>query len=524
MNLIPRPQKAYLRSGGHFRLSEQLSAACPPEDAEQLGLLARRLSRHCGIPITFPVAEDAPKLRLLRGWDMIRTPGWYRIQIRPEEITIHSGEAQGTAWALVTLFHLLREYWPGRALPCGEIEDWPAYPYRGQHLDTARHYFPPGEIKRIIEQLSLLKCNVLHWNFANDQAWRLESRAYSRLTEACPGQRYTWEEVRGLVAYGQERGVTIVPEFELPGHSSAAISAYPQLSCGGKRISPPDAAGVFPYILCAGKAGTYDFIQALLEELMELFPSKLFHLGGDEAPKGEWEKCPYCRRKLRELALPDFHSLQAHMTNYASAILSSHGRRAVCWNEGLLADDLDGDVIIQYWRESAGAKYCHPKLSGGRGVILSNFRPFYFDYPFSVSNLRDVYSYRPQASGKPLDEGCNVAGFEGTLWTEYVTDPGRLEYLLFPRAAALAEVAWGSPRDYEDFRRRLASYSPLFAACGIAAAGIEEAEVGGVKRTAANMLYAGTSVRHLIGAAKAMRRIREEAGDRQPRRGASKER
>lgn len=333
---------------------------------------------------------------------------------------------------------------------------------------------------------------------------------YPKLAESCGEQKYTWEQVRELVRYTKLRGIDIVPEFEIPGHSSAAIAAYPELCCSGRQIIPPVTGGVFSFILCGGKDTTYRFIEKILAEFLELFPSPVIHLGGDEAPKAEWENCPHCKAKMLELGLSDTEDLQAHMLNYAYAILRKHGRRAICWNECLKASNLDPGFTVQFWSDSSDKGFCNAHVNTGRKFILSNFRPLYFDYPFSVSNLKDVYRCEPNVGGTPIQKS-DISGIESAIWTEHIKTRERLEYLLFPRAAASAELAWGTNRNYEDFRGRLEEYFPLFADCSISAAPIADTETTGIKRVLQNIRFAGFMIKFVFTMRKSQKQIRTTA-------------
>lgn len=515
MNLIPYPSGEHQINDGKYILLSNMNVTCMPKEEARFQLLQDRLSDHCKIQMEFNYIggrTEETAITVIHETQSAVKEGAYSIEVKQTVIEIRCGDEEGLGYALVTLFHLFREgYHAGKSIACQHLEDWPGYRHRGQHIDTVRHFFSVAEIKRIVEQLSLLKFNALHWVFANDQAWRLQSKAYPLLTERCQNQSYSWEEVRELVAFAQVRGIKIIPEFEIPGHSSAAIAAYPELCCTGEAIEPPTTGGIFPYILCAGKQETYKFIDIILKEICELFPGDTIHLGGDEAPKDEWEKCPHCQKKMKEEGLESHADLQGFMLNYANSIVKKYGRKAHCWNESLMADNVDKDITVQFWSEMGKKGYSLPEITAGRPVIFSNFRPFYFDYPFNISNLKEVYNYNPKLGKASPGESVNIAGFESAIWTEHFDTEERLEYLLFPRVTAIAELAWGRRRSYIDFRSRLLSYFQLFSQCGIRAASIAEAEVSGVKRFIKNVSYTFFMIKFIITMTNSKRKMRREA-------------
>lgn len=511
MNLLPLPQFLSLNDVEMLPLPDALRVCCQNVDKPYVALFISRLETHLGLSLPVSYVSEGRNLRILR--EAGHCAGWYRLDLRGTGISLFCGENEGLGHALVTLFHLFRE----GGLPLGLIEDWPKYPYRGQLLDTVRHFFGIDEIKKMIEQLSLLKFNRLHWVFANDQAWRLQSPSYPKLTERWGKEIYTRAQVRELVDYAKLRGVEIVPEFEIPGHSSAAIAAYPELCCAGSQIVPPTTGGVFPYILCAGKDSTYDFIKAILGEILTLFPGPFIHLGGDEAPKVEWKTCPHCAEKMRQLGLSRVEDLQSHIMNFALKILKAHGRHGICWNECLLNDGLSMDFTVQFWSDMAKPGFCAKHINSGRKFILSDLIPFYFDYPHSFSNLKTVYRFRPNIGGKPVPEEA-VAGIESTIWTERIDNAQGLERLLFPRAAAAAELAWGTTGDYPGFIQRLRSYYTIFAACGVEASSIEAAEISGLKRLWQNIRFAGSMIIFVSTINKSQKQIRACAAEAEGKR------
>ena len=288
-------------------------------------------------------AGERPWLRLVR--DETLPAEGYRFRAEKDGVTVSAAAELGVVWALTTLAELAEA--PEGLAPC-EIEDAPRYGHRGLSLDCSRHFFPAEEVKKIIEQLARVKMNVLHWHLVDDQGWRIESHRFPLLHETS-GAYYTQEQIREIVEFARVRGVEIIPEIDLPGHTTALLAAYPQYSCAGKPVELRQHGGIFDVILCAGKDETFAFLEELLGEICPLFPSPRFHIGGDEAPKTEWKKCPHCKARMESLGLTDYEDLQGWFTNRVTDILKKYGKRAICWNDTLEAKDPDTGNQVQFW-------------------------------------------------------------------------------------------------------------------------------------------------------------------------------
>jgi hexosaminidase len=375
----------------------------------------------------------------------------YRLRIQPESITVTAHSEQGVIWALTTAVHLLQN---GR-LPCCEIEDRPRYPHRGVLLDCARHFFPVETVKRVVEGMSLAKLNVLHWHLSDDQGWRIESKRFPKLHEVS-GAFYTQQEVQELVEYARNRGVEVVPELDMPGHTTGILAAYPAYSCTEKQVSPASTGGIYPTVLCPGKEETFHFLEELLDEIIPLFPGPRFHIGGDEAPKINWAACPHCRARMRAEGLTELSDLQGYFTRRVQSILKKHGKQAVCWNETLLAANAPEDVQIQYWTLQH-RRAMEPFLRRGGQWIYSDMFELYLDYPYSMTSLKKVYHTIPHLGKAPCSQKDGLMGMECCIWTEHITDSKTLEQMLFPRAWAMAELCWSGTRSDRDFEERLSA-------------------------------------------------------------------
>ena len=361
----------------------------------------------------------------------------YLLKVTDQGIEIGASTEQGVIWALTTLY--LRTE-PDRTVGCCELQDAPRYGHRGQSLDCVRHFFPVEEVMRILEQMSLVKMNVLHFHLTDDQGWRIESLKYPQLHRV-NAQYYTQEQLRQLVEYARVRGIEILPEIDLPGHTTAILAAYPHLGCSGEKPKLAASGGIYTTILCAGKEAVYQFLEQLLEEIFSIFPGKRFHIGGDEAPKQQWRACPHCIATLEDLGLADFEQLQEHFTRQVADILRKHGKIPVCWNEVLNGYPDAEDMQIQYWTMDAPEKMDAYAKKGGK-YIYSYMCELYLDYPYSMTNVRKLYKMRPHIWNRRCEKDAGLLGIESTVWTEHIAEPRDLEEHLFPRMYVVAEKAW----------------------------------------------------------------------------------
>jgi hexosaminidase len=384
-------------------------------------------------------------------------------------------------------------------LPQLKITDFPMFPHRGLLLDCSRHFFTKDVIKKYIEVLSFYKMNVLHWHLTEDQGWRLEIDAYPKLTEVGAwrtednetdryGGFYTKEDVRELVAFANSRGVTIIPEIELPGHSQAAIAAYPQLSCTGEQVSVATDWGVFKEIYCAGNDSVFIFLETVLDEVMALFPSKYIHIGGDEVPKFRWEHCLKCQKRMKDHGLKDEQALQSYFIARIEQYLNAHGRQLIGWDE-ILEGGLSNNATVQSWRGMEGGMAA---ASAEHHAIMSPTSHAYFDYSLQSIDLEKVYEFDPIPNGLDKDKYKFIIGGECNMWTEHVPTENDLDCKVFPRLLAMSEVLWSYPkdRDFEAFYQRVQQHYPFLAAFGIAygAAAIPISTRVEIKNTTAFMI------------------------------------
>lgn len=435
----------------------------------------------------------------LRTDSSMTRPESYRLRIGKEELSIVGADPAGVFYGLQTLQQIISQSPDG--LPCLTIEDYPQFSYRGMHLDVARHFFPVDYIKTYIDLIALHKMNRFHWHLTEDQGWRIEIKAYPKLTsvgayrdetimgwwssrtkrnpsfDGVPyGGFYTQEEVREIVAYAAERHVTVIPEIEMPGHARAAITAYPELGNFGEQYEVAKTWGVFPQIFAPSET-TFTFLETVLNEVMDLFPSTYIHIGGDEAPKLQWEKSEQAQALIKSLNLKDEHELQSYFIQRIEKILNNRGRSLIGWDE-ILEGGLAPNATVMSWRGESGgiaaAKAGHP-------VIMTPTDYVYFDYyqaeptreePLAIGGylpLKKVYNYNPVPKQLSKSEAKYVLGSQGNVWTEYMKTPSQVNYMVLPRMTALSEVVWSDPnkKDYEDFLKRLQLFKSQYQRLGV---------------------------------------------------------
>lgn len=482
--LIPAP-RSWWPADGYFHISElaQVREGCRPADVapEAEGRLAelavtylepvlgRRLG--IGLPSRRPVVELEPTPTLRLQHDPGRGAEQFRLDIAPGGLVLSAAGRPGVARGLAVLFQLCAL---DPAIPCGVVEDGPAFPWRGLLLDSGRHFQPVATVRGVIDRLALYRFNVLHWHLTEDQGWRLEVPGLPELTAVGAwragqdgGERhggfYTARDVRAVVAYATERGITVVPEIEMPGHCQAALAAYPELSCTGGPFEVQKQWGIFPDIFCAGNDAVFAFLEQVLAHVLELFPSTFIHVGGDEAPKGRWRACPRCRARLDAEGLRDEHELQGWFIRRVGNWLAARGRRLVGWDEileGGLAGSLPG-AVVQSWRGVDGAVAA---ARAGHDTVVSPTSHAYLDYDPGVLDLARVLAFDPVPPGLRPSQRRHVLGGAANLWTEYVP-ADRLDRQLFPRLPAMAEALWAAPesRGIGAFYTRLRRHEAIFA-------------------------------------------------------------
>ena len=436
------------------------------------------------------------------GFSFIMTAGMpheaYTLNITKNRAEVKASGLNGFNYAIQTIKQMLPKEVYGKVaaadknwtLPCVKINDAPRFSYRGLHMDVSRHFFDMDEVKRYLDIMEVHKLNTLHWHLTDDQGWRLEIKKYPRLTEVGSirketlighasdseiydgtpygeGFYYTQEQVKEILDYAAGKGITVIPEIDLPGHMLAALAAYPELGCTGGPYDVWGKWGVADDVLCAGKEKTMQFLEDVLTEVCELFPAEYVHIGGDECPKVRWENCPHCQAKIAELGLKDDdrfqaeHYLQGHVTARMEKFLHSKGKKLIGWDE-ILEGELAPNATVMSWRGVAGGLQA---ARMGHDAIMTPNTFFYLDYyqsldkenePIAIGGylpIEKCYSYEPTTEGMTDEEKAHILGVQANLWTEYIATADHLHYMLLPRLAALAEVQWCQPevKDWERF-------------------------------------------------------------------------
>ena len=492
-NVIPLPQQISLTAKAPFVLNAATPIVCPEGNADMqrnADFLAGYINDNTGLQLQTTAAKGKNAIRLAIDKKAAQAEG-YTISVTAKEVLISGSTPQGVFYGIQTL----RKSLPvGKdiaqvELPAAIIKDAPRFGYRGMHLDCGRHFFPISFVKKYIDLLAMHNMNTFHWHLTEDQGWRIEMKKYPRLTDfgskrtetvmgrnsdvydGIPyGGYYTQDEAREIVKYAADRYITVIPEIDMPGHMQAALACYPELGCTGGPYDVRRRWGISDEVLCLGNEQTYDFCENVLDELMQIFPSKIVHIGGDEAPHRRWEQCPKCKAKMAELGI-DVKKLQGYFTNRIEKFVNSKGRRILGWDE-ILDGDINQSAMVMSWRGlEPGIKAAHK----GHDVIMSPVDYAYFDYyqvkdtqrePLSIGGflpVEKVYSYDPLPNDVAPEVQKHILGVQANLWTEYIDNENFAEYMVLPRMSALAEVQWSNAKkDFEAFKNRLTRLTEMY--------------------------------------------------------------
>lgn len=415
----------------------------------------------------------------------------YQLNVSVNEISIKAKTTKGAFYGVQSLIQLFPAH-TNPDHPIGiqaiSIKDAPRFKYRGMHLDVGRHFYSVDFIKKYIDLISQLKMNTFHWHLTEDQGWRIEIKKYPKLQEVAAyrketlighysdqphqfdgkkyGGYYTQDQIRDIVAYATDRQVTVIPEIEMPGHSQAAIAAYPSLGCTGAPVEVATKWGVFEEVYCP-KESTFAFLEDVIDEVISLFPGKYIHIGGDEAPKTRWKQCTHCQQLIKKEGLKDEHELQSYFIARMEKYINTKGKQIIGWDE-ILEGGLAPNATVMSWRGTKGAVEAAKE---GHDVILTPGSHCYFDHyqsdnenePVAIGGflpLEKVYSFNPIPKELTQEESKYVLGAQGNVWTEYMPNEKKVEYMAFPRVVALSEVVWSAPKNknYENFIQRLEQY------------------------------------------------------------------
>ncbi|MGL5937265.1 MAG: family 20 glycosylhydrolase [Phocaeicola sp.] len=490
INIIPQPLELQQQTG-HFLLTSNLSfSASTPEAETVAAFFAAKLKTSTGISIPIQSQSKANTISLKIVPSVGNNPEAYRLEVTPDSVTIEAAAAQGLFYGMQSFMQLLPAEVESPTLvknitwsaPCVTINDAPRFGYRGFMLDPCRHFIPVENVKKQIDVLSLFKINTFHWHLTDDQGWRIEIKRYPKLTEIGSkriegegyeyGGFYTQEEIKEVVAYAAERFITVIPELEMPGHEMAAIAAYPELSCRGEVATPRILWGVEDIVMCPGKEDMFTFLEGVIEEMIPLFPSTYFHVGGDECPKKSWETCPACQARIKAEGLKKDknHSAEEYLQSYVirrmEKVLAAHGKKLIGWDE-ILEGGLSPQATVMSWRGIEGgiaaALQDHDVIMspGVNGMYLDQFQGDPKIEPVSIGGynlLSKVYDYNPVPDTLVgLGKDKYIIGVQFNNWSEYMYTTDIMEYRIYPRALAVAELGWTQldRKNYADFERRI---------------------------------------------------------------------
>ena len=495
-NVVPLPKSVVMAKGKPFNLTSATTIVYEgtnPEMKRNARFLSEYIQQVAGIRTSLLDKRDKNAAAIVLTIDpKVTGAEAYRLTVNNKQVTIAASTPAGVFYGIQTLRKSLPVQTNGAdvTLPAVTVADEPRFGYRGMMLDCARHFFPLSFVKKFIDILALHNMNVFHWHLTEDQGWRLEIKSHPELTakssmrsgtvighnamvdDSIPhGGFYTQQEAREIVEYARQRHITVIPEIDMPGHMLAALAAYPELGCSGGPYEVGHRWGVYKDVLCLGKESTYKFVQDVIDEVVDIFPAKYFHIGGDETPTIMWEKCPRCIQKAKE-ENTDIKHLQQYFTNRIEKYLNSKGKSIIGWDE-ILEGKINQSATIMAWR---GEKNGFDGAIKGHDVVMTPSSHVYFDHyqaketkhePDAIggfSPVEKVYSYEPIPESLPADAKKRIFGVQANLWTEYIPYTTQAEYMIMPRMAALAEVQWtpAAKKNFDDFSKRAHRLSDLY--------------------------------------------------------------
>ena len=495
-NVVPLPKSVVMAKGLPFNLTNATTIVYEgtnPEMKRNARFLSEYIQKASGIKTAVLDKRDKKAAAIVLTIDpKVTGAEAYRLSVNNKQVTIAASTPAGVFYGIQTLRKSLPVQTTGEAitLPAVTVADAPRFGYRGMMLDCARHFFPLSFVKKFIDILAMHNMNVFHWHLTEDQGWRLEIKSHPELTakssmrsgtvighnatvdDSIPhGGFYTQQEAREIVEYARQRHITVIPEIDMPGHMLAALAAYPELGCTGGPYEVGHRWGVYKDVLCLGKESTYKFVQDVIDEVVDIFPAKYFHIGGDESPTVMWEKCPKCLQKAKD-ENTDIKHLQQYFTNRIEKYLNSKGKSIIGWDE-ILEGKINQSATIMSWR---GVEPGLKAAKQGHDVIMTPSSHVYFDHyqaketkhePDAIggcSPVEKVYSYEPLPETLDAEAKNRIKGVQANLWTEYIPFTTQAEYMVLPRMAALAEVQWtpAGQKNFDNFSKRALRLSDLY--------------------------------------------------------------
>lgn len=500
LNVIPAPYEVAEKADGSRFCIGNATVICYPEGNEKMKrnaeFLASYIRRVTGTEVALSTKVRQQDAIVLELDAAVKEKEGYVLSVEPDRVVLKGQSEAGVFYGIQTLHKALpvTEGQGVAALPCGEVKDFPRFGYRGFMIDVGRHFFSTDYLKEVIDMLALHNMNYFHWHLTEDQGWRLAISKYPKLTEV--GSKrvgtikdwerkecdsipvsgfYTKEEAKEIVRYAAERYITVIPEVDMPGHMLAALASYPELGCTGGPYEVTTTFGVFADVLCGGNEKTLQFAKDVMNEVMDIFPSPYIHIGGDECPKKRWKVCPKCQQKIRELGLKDTkehtkeNQLQAWFMGEVEKVIQQRGRKMMAWDEILEGNPAKSTTVMAWTSPKARVR----SVENGHTTIACPITNLYFSNPGynklkGVSSVERVYRFEPVPEGATPEQQQRIIGAQGCVWTEWTKDSLMMEWQMFPRVAALAEIQWSRPekKDLNGFLKRLKHQLAVYEAWG----------------------------------------------------------
>ena len=499
LNVIPLPQEVIQTTHQDPFVISTSTSICFPADNVKLertaNFLASYIKEVTGTEVKISTKDEPNSILFVLDESITEKEG-YQLDVTADKITVRAATEVGIFYGIQTI-HKALPVTNGKkiaAIPAGTVKDHPNFKYRGFMVDVCRHFFSVDYLKEIIDMLAMHNINYFHWHLTEDQGWRIEIKKYPNLTKVGAYRKgsiikrggneydnvpvsgfYTQEEAKEIVRYAAERFITVIPEIDMPGHMLAALVSYPELGCTGGPYEMPLHYGVFKEVLCGGNEKTLQFAKDVLEEIMDVFPSKYIHIGGDECPKDEWRKCPKCQAKIRQLGLKSTpqHSkenqLQAYFMGEVEKVIVARGRKMMGWDEILHGNPAKSATVMAWTSPKATVR----SAQLGHQTITCPIQNLYFSNPYwnelrGVNSVARVYNYNTRPDELTADEQKNIIGAQGCIWTEWTKDSLKMEWQMMPRIAALCELQWSNPakKNLDCFLKRLEHQLDVYTAHG----------------------------------------------------------
>lgn len=490
-SVIPEPVRMTVGDSGVFNLTNLCETEYDEGSEKAFDSLTKFLSDQFSLNL---IGMGREKI-ILKIDDSIKEDEGYTLKVSQDTAVICGKDEAGVFYGVQSLKQLL--FQGELTLPEIYIEDSPRFSYRGFMLDCGRYFFTKEAVEVFLEMMALHKLNVFHWHLSEDQGFRAQILDKLLLTEIGSYRShtnfnaikhegyYTVEDMKEIVEYAHKLCIKVVPEIDTPGHAVAMIAAYPELSCFDRKLEVATHWGVKHDVLCVGKESTFEFMQIVFDELLEVFTDGMFHIGGDEVPATRWQICPHCQKRMKDEGLRDEGQLHTYYLGRIADYLKSKGTEVVMWNDTVKDYMVSRDVIWQFWNGEMKREDIVGEINSGRPFIMSDISAYYLDLPYAHISLKDTYDFEPVYDGIREDKKHLVRGVEACLWTEFVPTMKKAGYCTYPRLGAYCETAWTPKenKDYDSFIKKLPAYYSILEGYGIDTATVRQAEPGLIRKT-----------------------------------------